>query len=324
MVSVAALVQLGTAEPASALPGEGTVEWHYSSEANGYWRPPRPTSPGGGGGGGPATVWVQRNGTNYVACDPADPAFWCSQGEGPDDPTEITGMWCGTALRGPRGLPLFAWIRWERAIKPDGTPDKWIGKDADCDEPGDNDFVPMEEIRETARADVIEDILPPTLAFKPDPAGLVNLPVIVSTDYPAEDDPTIAAYKVPGSNPVQLRIPVTVDKNPGPDFQGEITAVLGDYVWRFRDQHGAVVRTISGRGPGRTYDPAVDPRKNPSYYISHTYNEVSHGNTVSLSTNWTGEVHVPGIADEPIRPIAVDATSPAFSVVQAKAVLGDR
>lgn len=314
---------VGLATPAHALPSGPGIGWQYSSTANGYWRPPQPTSPGGGSGG-PATVWIQRNGTNEVHCDENDPAFWCLGGEGvPDNPTEIMGILCGSALRGPRGLPLFGWIRWERAILPDGTPDRWIGKDAGCDEPGEEDFVPMERITEIATADVFHGLNLPLFVLKPAPQGLVNLPVIVSTTYPDPADNTIAPVYIPGSNPVQIRIPVVVEK-PGPDFVGEITAQAGNYVWTFNDG-GEPVAEVSGRGPGRTYTPGVDPRTNPNYYVSHTYREPGVGKTVTLTVTWTGRVRVPGVnVDEAIDPVSITNTSIEFSVVEAKPVLGKR
>lgn len=317
-MSVVSMSQVGIAKPAEAAPTGPAISWSYSAEANAYWRPPSPTS--SPGNDGPLLAWTQYAGAKDLTCPEGDPAYAC-QG---DPGAKILGIYCGD-FPGPTGLPTFAWIRWERTPNPDGTMGLWIGEEADCDEPGPDDVVTMDEIRTQMllTADVLQELPEPTPAIEPAPRGLVNLPVIVSTDYPNPDDPIISAFVVPGSDPVRLEIPIVINGGRFP-FTGLITAWLDDYTWTFKDGKGDVVKTISGRGPGTPYTRSVDPKANPGYYISHTYREAGVGNMVQLNANWVGTVRVPGVGvDEPMNPEPIQGNSLPFEVVEAKSVLGN-
>lgn len=315
-LSVVALSQVGLAEPAKAAPTGPGISWQYSSEANAYWRAPEDTP--APGNDGPLLAWTQYSGQKDLTCPAGDPAYACD-----GDPAEIVGIYCSD-LPGPTGLPEFAWIRWERTPEPDGTMGPWIGKDADCDEPGPDDVITMDEIHtEVLKANIFHELPEPVPAIKPAPKGLVNLPVIVSTDYPNPDDPIIAGNVVQ-RDPVivELQVVVTGGREP---FYGTIRAWLDDYVWTFKDGGGTTVKTISGRGPGNPYTSSVDPRTNPGYYISHTFREASTGNQVLLNASWVGEIQVEGIGvDEPMTPVPINGASAEFSVVESEPVLGDR
>lgn len=318
-LAVVSLSHVGLAAPAEAAPTGPGISWQYSSEANAYWRPPADTPRPGNDG--PLLAWTQYSGQKELTCPEEDPAYACAGDPG----AALVGIYCSD-LPGPTGLPEFAHIRWERTPRPDGTMGLWIGNVAEsgCEEPGDEDVVTMDEIRqEVLSADVFQRLPEPDPVIKPAPQGLVNLPVIVSTDYPRPDDPIISDYVV-DTDPVTVEIEITVNGGREP-FVGTIRAWLDDYVWTFKDGSGRTVGTISGRGAGNPYTPSVDPRTNPGYYISHTYSQVSTGNTVSVNMTWVGRVHVEGIGvDEPMIPVPVGGTSEPFGVVEAKPVLGDR
>ncbi|MBM7785810.1 hypothetical protein [Tenggerimyces flavus] len=315
-LSVVALSQAGLAEPAEAAPTGPGISWQYSSEANAYWRAPEDTP--APGNDGPLLAWTQYSSQKDLTCPDGNPDYACA---GP--PAEIVGIYCSD-LPGPTGLPTFAWIRWERTPEPDGTMGPWIGKDADCDEPGDDDVITMDEIhQQVLSANVFQELPRPVPEIKPDPQGLVNLPVIVSTDYPDPTDPLIADDVVQ-TDPVIVEIEVRVEGGREP-FIGTIRAWLDDYVWTFVNGRGETVEVISGRGPGNTYDRNIDPRTNPGHYISHTFREAITGNRVFLNASWVGEIHVEGIGvDEPMTPVPINGESAEFSIVESEPVLGNR
>ncbi|MGW5365021.1 hypothetical protein [Actinopolymorpha pittospori] len=295
------------ATPAYAGPQDGTgIGWQYSESANGYWRAPHANSEPGGGDSGPATVWVQQSSTNELLCPEGDPAFACQEPE-----AYITGMLCGTALRGPRGLPLFAQIRWERTIGPDGQPTPWVGREADCVEPGEDDFIPMEEITWEVNYEVFQELERPAITISPAGRTLVNLPTIVWTDYPAGLDPEI----VVGNNPPAIRIPIHIDR-PNGGLDGSIDAEA-DLVWTFEGGGSA-------KGRGTPYVEGITPDNRPGYYVTNTF-EHPGPKDVSLAVTWTGRVTVVGplgpLDPEDIDPVALAPVTQTIDVAEASSVL---
>ncbi|MBE1607571.1 hypothetical protein [Actinopolymorpha pittospori] len=291
------------AAPAYAGPQDG-IGWQYSESANGYWRAPQADSVPTGGDSGPALVWVQHSSTNELLCPETDPAFACAE----DDPEAyIRGITCGTALRGPRGLPLFAWIRWERRIGPDGQPTKWSGQDADCDEPGEDDFIPMEEISWEVNYKVFQELERPAITISPAGRTLVNLPTIVSTDYPAGLDPEI----VVANDPPTIEIPIHIDR-PNGGLDGQIRA-QADLVWTFEGGGSAT-------GRGRPYVEGITPDNRPGYYVTNTFEHPGPKN-VSLAVTWTGRVTVDLLDPEDIDPVALAPVTQTIEVADSSPVL---
>lgn len=289
------------ATPASAGPQNG-ISWQYSESANGYWRPPHGDSRPPGGNNGPARVWVQRSSTNELHCPADDPAFACS-----GDETYITGIICGTALRGPRGLPLFAWIRWERDIV-DGTPGLWVGAEAGCDEPGEENFIPMEEISWEVNYQVFQHLPEPSVSIAPNARTLVNLPTIVWTDYPRGIDPNI----VVSDDPPTIEIDIHIDR-PNGGLDGRIRA-SAELTWQF--DGGA---TAEGRG--RPFLRGILPEDRPGYYVTNVF-RTAGDKTVTLNTRWTGEVTVDLLGTEEIVPVSLPPVTAQIQVAEAEAVIG--
>ena len=292
--------------PAEAGPQDG-IGWQYSESANGFYRQPTGDAPGGGGDGGPATVRVEWGSTpgGELQCPEANPAYAC---EG-DPGAFITGILCG-AETGPRGLPSFPWIRYERDIGAGGEPGLWIGREADCDEPNEDDFVPMQEISYEVNYRVFQPLGEPELALNPNPKGLVNLPVIVSTDYPEGLGPPAELLSL---DPVRVRIPIHIDR-PGGGLDGEILAGA-NFTWTF--QGGGVVSGPDQRG--KPYTRAVDPTRDGGYYVTNTFGTTGTKN-VHLNVEWTGTVTVDLLEPEQIDPVDIDADA-TVNVVQSDPVL---
>ncbi len=281
--------------------GGGTgIGWQYSESANGYYRPPQ-SSGGGGGGGGPATVmtvWGTVPGGD-LTCPDADPAYDCSTG--------TVGMYCGSAV-GPRGLPRYPWIRYERTIGAGGNPGRWRGVDAACDEPGQDDFIPMQEISWEVNYQVFQELNAPGITISPNARTLVNLPTIVWTDYPAGIGPPAT---VVANDPPTITVPIHIDR-PNGGLDGEIRA-SGELRWTFEDGG-----TASGRGT-----PFVEgrlPEDNPGYYVTNTFSRAG-SKTVTLNVRWTGTVTVPPLAPENIIPVDLPPVSEDVAVLESKPVL---
>jgi hypothetical protein len=299
---LAGLLAVGLVAPAHAGPQDG-IGWQYSESANGYWRPPQATgAPPTGGSSGPATVFVQRSNTNELLCPEGNPDFAC---DGP--PAYITGIICGANLRGPRGLPLFAWIRWEREIV-DGEPGPWIGREADCEEPGDDDFIPMEEISWEVNYQVFQQLNAPDIQISPNARTLINLPTIVSTNYPAGIGPPATVLS---QDPPRISIPIHIDRPDG-GLDGQITAEA-DLTWTFEDGG-----TATGRG--RPYVSGRLPEKNPGLYVTNTFERPGQ-KTVTLDVSWTGDVTVPPLAPEQIVPVDLPAVTEDVEVLENSPVL---
>jgi hypothetical protein len=291
-------VVLGAA-PASAGPQNG-ISWQHSESANGYWRPPRGDS---APPSGPARVWVQWSSTNELHCPDDDEAFACTS----DEEAEILGILCPTTIRGPRGLPLFAWIRWERDIV-NGEPGRWVGREAGCDEPRDDDFIPMEEISWEVNYRVFQHLRQPTVKIAPNARTLVNLPTIVWTDYPRGIDPDI----VVSNDPPTIEIDIHIDR-PNGGLDGRIRA-SAELTWQF--EGGA-----TARGRGRPYVRGVLPEDRPGYYVTNVFHTPGE-KTVTLNTRWTGTVTVDLLGTEEIVPVTLPPVSTSVQVAEAEPVIG--
>lgn len=292
LASVLAVV-LGAA-PASAGPQNG-ISWQYSESANGYWRPPRGDTPPPSG---PARVWVQWSSGLSLFCPDDDPAFNCVDG--------VSAIVCA-AVEGPRGLPRFAWIRWERDIV-NGEPEPWLGADAGCDEPGEDDFIPMEEISWEVNYRVFQHLPQPTVKIAPNARTLVNLPTIVWTDYPRGIDPDI----VVSNDPPTIEIDIHIDR-PNGGLDGRIRA-SAELTWQFEGG-----KTAQGRG--RPYVRGVLPEDRPGYYVTNVFHTPGE-KTVTLNTRWTGTVTVDLLGTEEIVPVTLPPVSTSVQVAEAEPVIG--
>ena len=279
--------------------GQTGIGWQYSESANGYYRQPT-TSGGGGGGGGPATVmtiWGTTPGGDLV-CPRGNPEYDCSTG--------VTGIYCGSAT-GPRGLPNYPWIRYERTIK-GGQPGKWSGADADCDEPGQNDFIPMQEISWSVNYKVFQQLNTPRITIAPNARTLVNLPTIVWTNYPAGIGPPATVL---ANDPPRIRVPIHIDR-PNGGLDGEIIAT-GELRWTFEDGG-----TATGRG--RPFVSGKLPEDSPGYYVTNIFERSGH-KTITLNVRWTGTVTVPPLAPEQIVPVNLPRVTQDVQVLESKPVL---
>lgn len=302
----------GVGSPAEASPGQG-IGWQYSESANGYYRPPQDDSGGGGGGGGGGIPLVFTDyGTpgEWLECPSDDETFACENDPG----AEITGILCGGDGVGPRGLPEYPWIRYERTLE-NGEPTRWVGKEADCSEPGEDDFVPMEEISYTVDYEVFQPLGDPQIRMHPQNGKtLVGLPTVVSTDHPAGLEPPAELLSMDADS-ASVRIPIHIDR-PGGGLDGEILADAS-FAWEFRNENGSVEGTAAGRG--QPYDESVNPIDNPGYYTAGEFDTAGE-KTIAVTATWAGTVTVESLAPEEIVPIDIPA-SRTVEVVDSQSVL---
>ncbi|MBM7785808.1 hypothetical protein [Tenggerimyces flavus] len=312
-IAVVVGLQVAAIPGASAVPETGDLNWNYHEEGGGYYREPEGGEEGGGGGGGPATVlvevgspWVCRHSDDHQCSPP-----WAQGGT----------SWCGPDYGepglGPNGLPWFAHARFTREVTDPANPGPWmidtdggLGLGTDCVEVGPEDWVSLEDIRTwVVDYSIIRDLPDPVAVISPDPQALVNLPVVVSTDYPGN---------IPGvdlnADPVTLTIPIDIPR-PGGNLVGELRA-QAKFTWTFEGR----ADTVNGRGHDYTAD--VDPRNDGGYYVKNTFTQTGDWN-VHLDVLWTGEVDVEGMVSQPIPPIEFDYDA-TVNVVEAKPVLGRR
>lgn len=298
----------GVGSPAQALPGQG-IGWQYSESANGYYRTPQDGNSGGGGGGGGDAIPLEFTdyGTpgEWLNCPGDDETFACENDPG----AEITGILCGGDGTGPRGLPEYPWIRYERTLE-GGEPTRWVGKEADCSEPDDNNFVAMEEISYTVDYEVFQPLGDPEIRINPaNNRTLVGLPTVVSTDHPAGLQPPAELLSMDDQS-ARVRIPISIER-PGEDLTGEIIADAS-FVWDFNGEGSAT-------GRGRPYDEAVSPLDNPEYYTAGSF-DTTGTKTISVTATWTGTVTVDMLQPEQIEPIQIQS-SEDIEVVQGDSVL---
>lgn len=278
------------------------ISWQYSESANGYYR--EPSGRESGGDGGPATVrYVYGAYNDWAECPAADPAFNCDAG--------VTGMKCAIDSVGPRGLPRFPWIRYERTIQPDGTPTLWVGVDAACSEPSEDDFVPMEEISTQLNYEVIQDLAEPQVDLFPAVTTIVKLPTIVSTDYPENIGPPATVLD---NDPPTIEVPIDIPR-PGGGLTGRIHAIA-KLEWTFEDGGSA-------EGRGKPYKSGITPKSNPNYgYVTATFVKAGNKKSITLNVQWTGTVTVETLDPENIVPVDLDPIVTYIEVRQSKPVLG--
>lgn len=310
--SVLPVLAGGIGSPAQASPGQG-LGWTYSESANGYYRPPADTTGGGGGGGGDGIPLERTDyGTpgEWLNCPENDETYAC---EG-DPGAEITGILCGGDGTGPRGLPEYPWIYYQRTIGDDGEPTRWVGKEADCSEPDDDNFVPMEEISYTVNYEVFEPLGDPEIRIHPaNNKTLVGLPTVVSTDHPngLPNCPSGDACLVSMDEAsAEVRIPIDIER-PGENLQGEIEATAS-FLWDFNGEGSAT-------GRGRQYEQGVNPIDNPGYYTAGEF-QTRGEKTISVTATWEGTVTVELLAPEEIVPIDI-TNEDTVTVVNSKALL---
>ena len=283
--------------------GGGTgIGWQYSESANGYYRPPQSS-------GGRRRRWRSRDGDDRL-------------GDGARRRPDVSGRRPGVRLRGyrdrwhvlrirghgPRGLPRYPWIRYERTIGAGGNPAGGAVSTLTCDEPGQDDFIPMQEISWEVNYQVFQELNAPGITISPNARTLVNLPTIVWTDYPAGIGPPAT---VVANDPPTITVPIHIDR-PNGGLDGEIRA-SGELRWTFEDGG-----TASGRGT-----PFVEgrlPEDNPGYYVTNTFSRAG-SKTVTLNVRWTGTVTVPPLAPENIIPVDLPPVSEDVAVLESKPVL---
>lgn len=150
----------------------------------------------------------------------------------------------------------------------------------------------------------------PNIAINPGERALVNLPTVVSTNYP--EGGIEGTGELLSLDPTRIRVPIDIDR-PGENLTGELLAEA-EYTWSFEEGG-----TASGRG--QPYTPGVDPRTNDDYYVSTTFQTTGIKN-VNLDVEWTGEVTVETLAPEPVEPVVV-STSDEVEVRQLQSLLTD-
>jgi hypothetical protein len=274
-LAATALVGVGQGAPAAAETvdtADAIRAWSYSETASAYWRAPlRNSAPQV-----PVTSWRQYSDTNDLMCPDDDETFACSGDSG----AEIIGIYCSD-FPGPRGLPTFAWIQWERVIHSDGIPMPWVGKDAGCDEPSPVDVVPMAEIANAVDAAAIEPMGVPMLNLWQRgtvvrDSVLEDVPVVLATDYPAT-----------------VTVPVNIPR-PGEDFVANVNAVA-EFKWTW-DGGSAI-------GRGTPYKPSPYPVK----YLTATFQN-DGTQALSLTATWSGTVEAAGLASQQMLPITISNT----------------
>ena len=279
-----------TAVPAYAGPELPGIGWQYSEEGKGYYREPQ-SGESGGGGGGPALTMTEVGIPSQVCVDA--PNRQCNG---------FHSLTCGLGI-GPNNRPWYAHLNYRRTDA--GAP--WVYESNDCIEVTDEDWISLEEISYRVDFEVFQPLGEPNLDLSPAPKGLVNLPVVVSTDYP---EGLTGPAQIISLDPVRVRIPIHIDRPRG-GLDGEILAD-GSYTWQFEGGGTAV-------GRGKPYTRSVDPTRDGGYYVSEIFRTTGPKN-VHLEVQWTGTVTVAGLAPEPIEPVDIDADA-TVNVVESRPVL---
>lgn len=197
--------------------------------------------------------------------------------------------WCDGALCMVDGTLGF---RVDLYSRPAGDPDAvWQHRSTYCSvAPRRIDLADVEQAAQRALEDRYKEIARPRIGAAPHDAALVNLPVLAWT----EDTP-----------PVTLSI-----TQPLP---GSITAVPS-FAWEWSNGD-------TSTGPGRPFDPGIDPVSSPASYVATTFDQPGTSQ-VSLTATWTATFEVPGVASVPLSPLTYTQTR-AFPVREATTVLVD-
>lgn len=274
------------ARPAYANGKDGDVGWRYSEAGRGYYQ-----DPVGGESGGSGDGWV------YLS-EIVQPTWDCNGRKDCADNSDGDGtllMWCRPDQTPQIRQPVYVKADWRYRAATRGDPDKWEFLGVDCYPTP--EWVPIEEVRWHFSYEIRRRLPAPTIELNPQPRGLVNLPVIVSTPDPGPQD---FAIVVPPSRGRTF------------ELHGTIHAVP-DYTWTFED--GGTVH-----GAGRPYD-GTDPRTDPGHYVTDTFARTGI-KSVHLRVRWTGTVTVQGLAPEPIRPVVFERDA-TVEVVESWAALKD-
>lgn len=264
--------------PASADLNGGTVGWQYSEAGNGFYQAPHTAPPDGGD-----PVRYREWGTiGTYTC--TAPRAGCGA---------TTSIYCGYGGLPPNGPPEYGYGEWTYARANAADEAKWNLVAIDC--VATPEWVPIQDVGYDFQYAIERRLHPPVIELRPRPQTLVNLPTIVSTDYPTEKTFTIT---VPPS--ADRTIPLT----------GSINA-HAEMTWTFEDGTTAA-------GAGRPYD-GTDPTTHPDHYLTNTFQTAGH-HTVTLTVTWTGTITVDTLAPEPFDPVTLTATA-GVDVLESHPVL---
>lgn len=243
----------------------GSVGWQYDETGKGFYQAPTTAL-----GGDSDPVFFREWGTT---------TFWaCNQIR---DCRGVISVTCPEHWQGSRA-PTYAEGDWQYARADAADQTKWHLQGEDC--LATPVWVPIEQVGYQFQYE-IERLLPkPSIELKPNPETLVNLPTVVSTDYPTEK--TFAITVPPSAG---RTIPLT----------GTINA-HAEMTWTFEDGTTAT-------GAGKPYD-GTDPATNPGYYLTNTFRTAGH-HTVTLTVTWTGTITVDTLAPQAFDPVTFTATA---------------
>lgn len=243
----------------------GSVGWRYDESGHGFYQAPTT----GHGGGGDPVYFREWGSETFWACNPIR------------DCVGVVSLSCPPHWQGSRA-PTYAEGDWEYARADAGDQTKWHLQGEDC--LATPEWVPIEQVGYQFQYD-IERLLPtPTIALKPAPETLVNLPTVVSTDYPTEKT---FAITVPPSAGRTISLTGTINAH-------------DEMTWSFEDGTTAT-------GAGKPYD-GTDPVTNPGYYLTNTFRTAGH-HTVTLTVTWTGPITVETLAPQAFDPVTFTATA---------------
>lgn len=338
VVSALAVSTLMAPAATATVNGEDGVGWEYHEDGDGYVRTPPEQDPdgdgsGGGGGGEPKPVdgyyWNTEVGNVKKPDEPYkdDYTWWCdganndsTRGDTRDKTCEapehedfptMSSFSCN--VPGSDGRPQLPYIRLRQKTDWPGAPNytggDWDYYDWKCVPLEDDNWVSTEDITEEVDYSVFQKLGAPKIDIDPGANGYVNLPTIVSTDYPADLE---GPGEVVSRDPVTIKVPIEVER-PSGNLHGEITATA-DFSWSFEGGGTA-------EGPGKPYTKAKDPLNDGGYYNSKTWTTTGM-KTVTLNVEWAGTVEVDGLEPEPIDPVKIEAASEEIEIKELSPVLG--
>lgn len=255
-----------------------SVGWHYSEAGNGFYQAPHTSKPDST----EPITFLEWGTLGYYACE--QPRAGCAA---------FTSINCGYSGLPPNGPPVYGYGEWRYTLATAADETNWDFVTIDCVPTP--EWVPLAEVGYQFQFE-IERLLPkPTIDLRPEPETLVNLPTIVSTDYPADKTFDITVPPSAGRT-----IPL----------HGSINA-HADFTWTFEDG-------TTTSGAGHAYD-GTDPTTNPDYYLTDTFRTAGH-HTVTLTVTWTGTITVETLAPEAFDPVTFQATA-GVDVVESHPVL---
>jgi hypothetical protein len=253
--------------PAGADSNGGSVGWQYSEAGRGFYQAPQ------GGTSGPSDpvhrteIYQPEWRCSAAECAPSGQYIWCN----PDWTPEVR-------------QPIYVRVDFVYAAADAGDRTKWqiVGGIPRCYPTP--EFVPIEDVGYQFQYEIERRFRQPDIELRPNPETLVNLPTIVSTDYPSDKTFDITVPPSKGRT-----IPLT----------GTINA-HADFTWSFEDG-------TTASGPGTPYD-GTDPETNPDHYLTNTFRTAGH-HTVSLTVTWTGSITVEGLPPEQFEPVTLTSTA---------------